>query len=138
MGCKQLKACVNNLQKNFGNNSECRPDNPLGSHKSSSVCRQCCDSAEDCAYTFIEQNDGLGPVTKEGWQENLVEADLDPLQPNGKYKKWHHLPTKEPGKHHWNDDRYTGTLTEFIRDPNDNRYNPRDPRHYTPDYNWIG
>mgnify|MGYP000278211539 CR=1 FL=1 len=46
------------------------------------------------------------------------------------------LPTQEPGLPHWNDSRYQGEggeLTEYIRDSNDSRYDPSDPRH-TDDY----
>ena len=45
------------------------------------------------------------------------------------------LPTKEPDNVHWNDGRYTGELSEYIRDPNDSRYDPDDPRHLDDYYN---
>ena len=64
-------------------------------------------------------------MTKAGWEENNVSRELPQHKSwnndRGKNKWRHVLPTMKPGEIHFNDDRYTGNLTEYIPDPNDSR-----------------
>ena len=140
MGCKQHLACDNNMKRNFVESDEikqCQPESNSGK----SVCRQCCDGTDDCALQLAALNGGSGPLTEAEWSADLADHELPVVEegegapPAGSSKL---LPTQETGLVHWNDSRYQGqggTLNEYIRDSNDSRYDPNDPRHDDDYYN---
>jgi len=132
MGCKQHRACDNNMRNNFwvGPNTfhgddQCRPGaTGLGTQ---SVCRQCCDDTRDCALDLTAENGGEGP-NRAGWHADLA-AHILPPRKNRKNMFKNLVGDFDP-----NDTRYTGALSDYIKDPNDSRYDASDPRHLDADY----
>ena len=136
MGCKQHRACDNNKRNNFvvdaltpNADDQCKPD--ATDAGTNSVCRQCCDRDRDCGLSLVSANAGEGP-SRDGWDEDLADHELPARGPGGKNRK--SMFKNLVGDYDPNDTRYTGTLTDFIPDPNDSRYDPDDPRHQDVDY----
>jgi len=134
MGCKQHRACDNNYQYNFvvgpsvkKADDQCKPEEKTGT----SVCRQCCDMSTNCALDLALENNGQGP-DRAGWDLDLATHVLLP-QPGGKNRR-KMFKNLKPGDFDPNDSRYTGTITDFVSDPNDSRHDKKDPRHYDIDY----
>jgi len=140
MECKEHRACDNNYRFNFIKgpaekhlDDQCKPNEP------NSVCRQCCDFTPDCGINLVLQNGGQGP-DRNGWNADIAKHELPPLPTGGtggKHHGWNRRHMfKKLGPHDFdpNDSRYTGTLTDFISDPNDSRFDKLDPRHKDVDY----
>jgi len=135
MGCKQHRACDNNMRHNFkidaataDDDDQCRPDSGVGEV---SVCRQCCDGDAECGKTLAGENFGEGP-DRAGWDADIAAHELPPLGGNGKNRK--NMFKNLVGEFDPNDSRYAGALNDYIKDPNDSRYDASDPRHLDADY----
>jgi len=133
MGCKQHRACDNNMVQNFvtgpavkDQDDQCKP----GATTGTSVCRQCCDGNEGCALDLALQNGGQGP-DRDGWHKDLAAHFLPPR--NGGKNRKDMFPNNK-SKYDPNDSRHPGGLTDFVRNKNDSRYNKKDPRWEQPDY----
>ena len=73
MGCKSRRACADNKAQNFvgaWSDRQCKPWKWY--KKGPSVCRQCCNSDDECARDFANLNNGDGPYTKAEWEEDLM------------------------------------------------------------------
>ena len=136
MGCKQHRACDNNMKNNFitdaatpNSDDQCQPDAGMGEV---SVCRQCCDGDKDCGLTLAGSNGGDGPA-RAGWETDLAAHILPDLPAGGGQNRKNKFKNLV-GDFDPNDSRYTGNLNDYIKDPNDNRYDANDPRHLDVDY----
>jgi len=133
MGCKQHRACDNNMVQNFitgpavkDQDDQCKPDATTGT----SVCRQCCDRSEGCALDLALENNGQGP-DRDGWHADIADHPLPPR--NGGKNRKDQFPNNK-SEFDPNDSRYKGPLTDFVRDENDSRHNPDDSRWSDTDY----
>ena len=73
MGCKSPVACNDNKSQNFKGKWAERQCKPWGWFKRGpSVCRQCCNNSDSCAKDFVDENDGQGTFTVNGWNNNLL------------------------------------------------------------------
>ena len=134
MGCKQHRACDNNMKNNFFYGSDrhhpadqCRPSADVGIV---SVCRQCCDGNQNCGLDLIRINGGLGPG-RAVWDMNMATHVLTNPEVSKRRKFYKNIKKNDFDP---NDSRYNGTITEYVKDPNDSRFNPVDSRHNDPDY----